>query len=247
MSSSRVLDPEPTMADLIESGRHFYANKNYERALVLFTKALEYRAAIFQALGELDHAMEEAEWILELAPRLPDGYLRVGKIAQLRAKDEYAWKMYTAGIEALKDSSVNSSPKLQQLYDARKPLNRRFFRQDPLYLPAELVTHIFSYLEWTELMFVDLRCLSARLQAMDAHAHESSLLPIMEEDVISEESSSSQQAGVTPRNAEKDVVLGWRWGLEEDPNITTESHSGRLDAATQSITQPGGFGDLEPI
>ncbi|KAG6159702.1 hypothetical protein E4U11_004225 [Claviceps purpurea] len=82
---------------------------------------------------------------------------------------------------------------------------------------------------------------------MDAHAHESFVLPIMEEDVIFENSSFSQGADVTPRTAEKDVVLGWRWGLEEDPDITRRSHSGRLDAATQSITQPGVFRDLEPM
>ncbi|KAG6156218.1 hypothetical protein E4U11_005697 [Claviceps purpurea] len=158
------------MADLIESGRNFYATKKYKRALVLFTKAmrscpcargvkrdrcmckdfekvavqggsifreamytchcdvgrifskcdngyhiqaLESRAATFEALGKLDHSMKDAEWILELAPRLPDGYLRVGKIAQLKEQDEYAWKMYTAGIEAHRERSVDSSPKLQ--------------------------------------------------------------------------------------------------------------------------------------
>ncbi|CCE33753.1 uncharacterized protein CPUR_07679 [Claviceps purpurea 20.1] len=185
------------MADLIESDRHFYANKEYNRALELFTEtmrrcpcskgvkrerctcknfekvaaqggsifqeamhtchcdvgrmfskcdngyhiqALESRAAIFEALGNLDHAMKDAEWMLELAPGLPDGYLCVGKTAQLKKHDEYAWKMYTAGIEALTENSVDSPPKIQQLYDARKPLNRRFFRQDPLSLPGELVS-----------------------------------------------------------------------------------------------------------
>ncbi|KAG6159700.1 hypothetical protein E4U11_004223 [Claviceps purpurea] len=170
MSLCHYLDPEPTMADLIESGRNFYATKKYKRALVLFTKAmrscpcskgvkrdrctckdfekvaaqggsifreamytchcdvgrmfskcdneyhiqiLDFRAATFEALGKLDHAMKDAEWILELAPRLPDGYLRVGKIARLKKHDEYAWKMYTAGIEAHKESPMGSSSKLQ--------------------------------------------------------------------------------------------------------------------------------------
>ncbi len=38
----------------------------------LHIKALDYRAATFEALKELDRARRDAEWILELAPRLPD-------------------------------------------------------------------------------------------------------------------------------------------------------------------------------
>ncbi|KAG5957599.1 hypothetical protein E4U58_005767 [Claviceps cyperi] len=214
MSLSRVSKIEATMADLIQSGRQLYADKeqkarNYNRALKLFTsamrscpcargikrsrctcksfemvasqqdsiyreamytchcvigrafgkcdnrhhiEALDFRAATFVALGQLDNAMKDAEWILELAPQLPDGYLRLGSIAQLQMNDEYAWKMYTAGIEANQGTTVDSSPKLLQLYDAREPLNRLFFRQDPLFLPSEIVTHIFRYLELVEIV-----------------------------------------------------------------------------------------------
>lgn len=35
-------------------------------------EALDLRAATFVAMGLLDHAMKDAEWILELAPQLPD-------------------------------------------------------------------------------------------------------------------------------------------------------------------------------
>lgn len=35
-------------------------------------QALDYRAATFEALEKLDRAKRDAEWILELAPRLPD-------------------------------------------------------------------------------------------------------------------------------------------------------------------------------
>ncbi|KAG6164854.1 hypothetical protein E4U11_000860 [Claviceps purpurea] len=168
------------MADLNRSGRHTYATavKKRKRALVLFTKAfgncdnaqhieaLKSRSAMYEALGKLDRAKKDAEWMLELAPRLPDGYLRLGNIARLEKNDEYAWKMYTAGIEAIKETAVGSSPKLQvrchgpmvvgrklimtrprfvsnesafqQLLDARKPLYQRFFRRDPLSLPTEI-------------------------------------------------------------------------------------------------------------
>ncbi|KAG6022793.1 hypothetical protein E4U41_002163 [Claviceps citrina] len=113
-------------------------------------QALDFRAATFEALGKLDRAMKDAEWILELAPRLPDGYLRLGKVARLQKKHEYAWKIYTAGIETNKENAVGSSPKLQQLYGARKPLHRHFSRKDPLHLPTEIVMLIFSYLDFVE-------------------------------------------------------------------------------------------------
>ena len=38
----------------------------------LHIQALDYRAAGFEALGALDRAKRDAEWILELAPRRPD-------------------------------------------------------------------------------------------------------------------------------------------------------------------------------
>ena len=43
-------------------------------------QALDYRAATFEAMGELDRARKDAEWILELAPRLPD--VRPGLISK---------------------------------------------------------------------------------------------------------------------------------------------------------------------
>ncbi|KAG6156101.1 hypothetical protein E4U11_005766 [Claviceps purpurea] len=118
-------------------------------------EALDGRAATFEAMGEFDLAKNEAEWILEMAPQLPDGYLRLGNIAQLQQNDDFAWEIYTTGIEAVEETTMDSSPKLQQLYDARESVKRHVFRQDLLCLPAEIVTQIFSYLECDEIS----RCL----------------------------------------------------------------------------------------
>lgn len=38
----------------------------------LHIQALDYRAATFEAMGELDRARRDADWMLEIAPRLPD-------------------------------------------------------------------------------------------------------------------------------------------------------------------------------
>ncbi|CCE33167.1 uncharacterized protein CPUR_07091 [Claviceps purpurea 20.1] len=140
------------MADLIESGRHSYAAKRYRQASQFFSRALDFQAITFEALGLIDEAMKNGEWMLELAPQLPDGYLRVGRIARLQKKYEYAWKIYTTGIEVYKQTDAGSSAKLQKLYDARKPLHRYSLKRNPLCLPAEIVTQIFSYLHFREII-----------------------------------------------------------------------------------------------
>ncbi|KAG5961831.1 hypothetical protein E4U58_004100 [Claviceps cyperi] len=115
-------------------------------------QALDLRSVMYETMGKLRLAFEDAEWMLELAPRLPDGYLRLGNLARLQKKNDYAWKLYAAGIEANKDTAPDSSPKLQQLY--MLSLSQHAFRIDPLCLPAEIVSHIFSYLSWTEILLV---------------------------------------------------------------------------------------------
>ncbi|CCE29326.1 uncharacterized protein CPUR_03019 [Claviceps purpurea 20.1] len=124
-------------------GKHFIT----KCANVHHIKALDGRAATFQALGRFSCATRDAEWILELAPQLPDGYLRLGKIAQLQRNGDFAWEIYTMGIEAVKETTTDSSPKLQQLYNARKSVNRHVLRQDPLCLPADLCLRVSK--KWT--------------------------------------------------------------------------------------------------
>ncbi|KAG5964484.1 hypothetical protein E4U56_002190 [Claviceps arundinis] len=60
MSLSRALDPEPTMADLIESGRHFYANKEYNRALELFRRNRSRRSVRLFKIEKRSPALEDA-------------------------------------------------------------------------------------------------------------------------------------------------------------------------------------------
>ncbi|KAF4977850.1 hypothetical protein FZEAL_5694 [Fusarium zealandicum] len=118
-------------------------------------QALDYRAATWEALGELERARRDAEWILELAPRLPDGYLRLGKIARLQKKHEFAWNVYNAGIEVGNRHHLAESPKFQKLYTARQPLHLRYYRWDPLKNPQEIVQRIFHYLDFASIV----RCL----------------------------------------------------------------------------------------
>ncbi|KAH6899789.1 hypothetical protein B0T10DRAFT_452327 [Thelonectria olida] len=96
--------------------------------------ALNYRAATFEAIGEHGRAQKDAEWLLEIAPRELQGYLRLGKIAQLQKKYEFAWK---------------------KLYRLRQPLHHMFVRLDPLNHPREIVQRIFQHLDFPSLV----RCL----------------------------------------------------------------------------------------
>ncbi|KAI5462561.1 hypothetical protein BGZ63DRAFT_384182 [Mariannaea sp. PMI_226] len=122
----------------------------------LHIQALDYRAATFEALGELARAQRDAEWILELAPRLLEGYLRLGKVARLQKKYEFAWKVYNAGIEVGTKHGLAEDPKMQTLYKLRQPLHLRYKRVDPLENPLEIVQRIFHYLDFPSIV----RCLA---------------------------------------------------------------------------------------
>lgn len=95
------------------------------------------------------------------------GYLRLGKVARLQKKPDFAWKIYTAGIETAHDNAEPGSAKLkvrynafliaqadqtQQLYAARQPLQRRFGGKDPLQLPLEIVLMIFAHVDFVDLV-----------------------------------------------------------------------------------------------
>ncbi|CCE33864.1 uncharacterized protein CPUR_07792 [Claviceps purpurea 20.1] len=111
-------------------------------------QALDLQATTFEALGKLDHVVKNAEWILELAPQLPDGYIRLGNLARLQKNNKYACELYAAGIEVNKEIAADLPPKSQQL----DTLYRHVSRPDPICLPAEIVSDIFSYLSWIELI-----------------------------------------------------------------------------------------------
>ncbi|RGP59381.1 f-box tpr repeat pof3 [Fusarium longipes] len=157
-----------TQEEAIAEGRRLYGARQFKPALRQFTiamqltfnkcdnklhiQALDYRAATFEDIKELERAQKDAEWMLELAPRLPDGYLRLGKILRLQKKHEFAWKVYNAGIEMGSDHHQVESPKFKKLRTARQPLHTRFYRRDLLENPPEIIQRIFRYLDFPTLV-----------------------------------------------------------------------------------------------
>lgn len=102
------------------------------------------------------------------------GYLRLGKIARLQKKHEFSWKIYNAGIEMGTENGDKFAPKMQvriskplglvahagqQLFEARRPLQRHFTKRDPMQLPLEIVLMVFTYVDFATLVYVihDLR------------------------------------------------------------------------------------------
>ncbi|KAF4880604.1 hypothetical protein CGCSCA1_v000122 [Colletotrichum siamense] len=114
-------------------------------------QALDYRAACFEKMGNLEKARKDAEWLLEIAPKRLEGYMRLGKIYRLEKKPELAWAIWTAGVDAGQREGLVGTTKYQQLCKIREPLHKHFCRKDPLDLPSELVESIFSYFEFIEL------------------------------------------------------------------------------------------------
>ncbi|KAI6781699.1 F-box/TPR repeat protein-like protein [Emericellopsis cladophorae] len=125
----------------------------------LHIQALDHRAASFEALKELGRAKKDAEWILELAPRALDGYLRLGKVAGLQKNYEFAWKVYNSGLEAAASTdTLASHPKLQKLHMLRRPYHHKFFKQDPLQLPLDIVHIILSFISYRDLIMCTCVC-----------------------------------------------------------------------------------------
>ncbi|WYZ41832.1 hypothetical protein EsH8_V_000727 [Colletotrichum jinshuiense] len=121
-------------------------------------QALDYRAACFEKMGKLDMARRDSEWLLEIAPRRLEGYMRLGKIYRLEKKPELAWAAWSAGVEVGQKEGLVGTPKYEQLRKIREPLHKHFCRRDPVDLPIELIEKIFSYFEFYELCRVSGVC-----------------------------------------------------------------------------------------
>ncbi|KAH6690545.1 hypothetical protein F5X68DRAFT_259962 [Plectosphaerella plurivora] len=116
-------------------------------------QALDYRIHVFEKMARRENAQKDAEWLLEIAPRALEGYLRLGKAYRLAKMPEEAYGIWTAGIKVAGKEGHGGSPKLHQLHQARQSLQMRFSRKDPLQeLPIELAENVFSCLSVAELV-----------------------------------------------------------------------------------------------
>ncbi|KAI1089305.1 hypothetical protein F5B19DRAFT_467875 [Rostrohypoxylon terebratum] len=111
----------------------------------LHIDALDSLIATYEVQNRLDEALEFSLKMVNLSPREPKCYLRLGKVLRLKNQHTTAYHNYKQGIELVKRKSPNHTllPKLQAQKD--KVLSLAMF--DPVTeLPIELVSMIFRLL-----------------------------------------------------------------------------------------------------
>ncbi|KAI0813432.1 hypothetical protein GGR55DRAFT_578557 [Xylaria sp. FL0064] len=117
--------------------------------------ALDGLAAVHEAKRLVDMAIVIAEAMINLAPREPKGFLRLGRILRLQRSYRQALQTYQQGIELVGKKNP-SHPLLPMLHQMRDKVKYPAVATDPLpVLPLELVTLIFKNLDFRSLC----RCL----------------------------------------------------------------------------------------
>ncbi|TGO37142.1 hypothetical protein BHYA_0105g00340 [Botrytis hyacinthi] len=157
-------DEEDGMGPL-EKGRHRYQKKNYQDALTAFAEAvkistgyllltaLDHRAATYEKLDLLQPALKDAKEMLELKPELSKGYLRCGKVLQLKGEHQLALKIYERGLRKVKVDTDKDRLTLQSMFNKLQKSLAPSKTLDPLsYLPVELAEMIAQQLSIRERM-----------------------------------------------------------------------------------------------
>ncbi|KAI1657202.1 hypothetical protein F4813DRAFT_360641 [Daldinia decipiens] len=117
-------------------------------------RALDSLIATYEMLFKLDKCLNLAVGMVNLAPREPKVYLRLGKILRLKSKQTLAYHMYRQGIELVERKNPDHSllPKLRAQRDRVATLAAF----DPITkFPIELVRMTFEFLDFKTLC----RCL----------------------------------------------------------------------------------------
>ncbi|KAK0653913.1 F-box/TPR repeat protein pof3 [Lasiodiplodia hormozganensis] len=155
--------PHPqSAAELLELGKAFYAQRNYERALKAFTDAfaasassdikfLDMAVACHIKLDDLNSALSLSRKITKHAPKDCRGYLRMGQVLQLQEKPEMALEVYKLGLRRCPSEDPE---KLHLMQAKRDELTRRLAKpksQDPIVvLPAEIMDLVMGHLNFKQ-------------------------------------------------------------------------------------------------
>ncbi|TVY75748.1 F-box/TPR repeat protein pof3 [Lachnellula suecica] len=143
----------------LERGRRRYQEKDYARALSAFTEAvnmssghllltaLDHRAAAHEKLQQLQPALLDAKRMIDLKPELSKGYLRCGKILQLKGKPELAFKIYERGLSKVKIGEDKERMLLQSMFNkAKRALDPQKVLDPLVFLPLELAEMVCQHL-----------------------------------------------------------------------------------------------------
>ncbi|RYP49081.1 hypothetical protein DL768_005139 [Monosporascus sp. mg162] len=116
------------------------------------------KTSVYEKEDRLEQSINCAEQMINLSPREPKGYLRLGKVLRLQGLPNLAYRVYKAGTRLVGEKHPNH-PLLPKLKDQEVKLTRlrSLMRVDPVAkLPFELVTMIFRQIDFRTLC----RCLS---------------------------------------------------------------------------------------
>ncbi|RYP11855.1 hypothetical protein DL765_007572 [Monosporascus sp. GIB2] len=119
--------------------------------------AFDSLAAAYEKEDCLEQSISCAEQMINLSPREPKGYLRLGKVLRLQGLPNMAYHVYKTGAGLVGEKHPNHAL-LQKLRDQEAKLKRLMsLRVDPVAkLPFELVSMIFRQVDFRTLC----RCLS---------------------------------------------------------------------------------------
>ncbi|KAI1372899.1 hypothetical protein F4677DRAFT_448933 [Hypoxylon crocopeplum] len=117
--------------------------------------ALDSLIATYEVLGQLDECLSLAAKMVNLCPREPQAYLRLGKILRLKEQPTLAYFAYNQGVELAHRKQPNHAGLHKLRVQRDKVKSRATF--DPIAtLPVELVYMIFKLVDFRLLC----RCLS---------------------------------------------------------------------------------------
>ncbi|KAI8625725.1 hypothetical protein F5Y19DRAFT_449352 [Xylariaceae sp. FL1651] len=177
------------------------AKSNIRCKNTIHLDALDGLAATQEAQSLVDLAIVTAEMMINLAPREPKGFLRLGKL--LRLKDSYhtAYLNYQQGIELVTKKNP-SHELLSILHHVKEKVQYRAFAVDPLkLLPVELLVMIFKN--------IDLRSLCRCLRVSKGwKASLTSRVPIIQSLWRIQDFSSSKKAPRLPQLKQYSIYAG---------------------------------------
>jgi tetratricopeptide (TPR) repeat protein len=159
--------------DLQKAAQEFYESKKYGEALESYNKAvvlaqkwspsdvpaiLDQRVAVHVKLGNIDMARQDAMGMIRNNKADGRGYLRCGQLDRLGGDLAAALRWYEHGLK-----HVSSNDPLRSALNAQRNKTKGLLEQklmasnarDPVStLPAELIQHIATYLDYIELVKV---------------------------------------------------------------------------------------------
>ncbi|KAI1773403.1 hypothetical protein F4818DRAFT_422479 [Hypoxylon cercidicola] len=113
----------------------------------LHLDAFDSLIATYEKQGRIDDALESAAKLINLCPREPKAFLRLGKLLRLQNKPTMAYLTYKQGIELVKRKHPGHAS-LQALCEQRDKV-KAFAKFDPLPMfPIELVRMLFKHVSF---------------------------------------------------------------------------------------------------